>query len=81
MYGQVNLKTFRRKLMDIKELQKRILEEKKRSGTVILAHTYQSPDIIEIASVLVHPVVFGQLPALVVVGPLPDASWNPACSP
>ena len=35
--------------MDIKELQKRILEEKKRSGTVILAHTYQSPDIIEIA--------------------------------
>ena len=35
--------------MDIKELQKRILEEKKRSGTVILAHTYQLPDIIEIA--------------------------------
>lgn len=35
--------------MDTKELQKRILEEKKRTGAVILAHTYQAPEIIEIA--------------------------------
>ncbi len=37
--------------MNSKELQKQIEELKKETGTVILAHTYQDPDIIDIADV------------------------------
>lgn len=35
--------------MDTQQLKAAILEEKKKSGTMILAHTYQEPDIIDIA--------------------------------
>lgn len=35
--------------MDTQQLKAAVLEEKKKSGTFILAHTYQSPDIIDIA--------------------------------
>ena len=37
--------------MDIIKLQEKIREEKKKNGTLILAHTYQSPEIIDIADV------------------------------
>ncbi len=37
--------------MNSKELKKQIEELKKETGTVILAHTYQDPDIIDIADV------------------------------
>ena len=33
------------------ELQKLIIQEKEKSGTLILAHTYQAPEIIDIADV------------------------------
>lgn len=35
--------------MNSKELQSLILKEKKSTGTVVMAHSYQSPDIVEIA--------------------------------
>ena len=38
-------------LLKRKELQKLIIEEKKKNGTLILAHTYQAPEIIDIADV------------------------------
>lgn len=37
--------------MNKQELAKAILEEKKKRGITILAHTYQSPEIIEIADI------------------------------
>ncbi len=37
--------------MTTQELKKKILELKKETGTVILAHTYQDPDIIDVADV------------------------------
>ena len=37
--------------MDISELKKKIIEAKEKTGTVILAHTYQEPDIIDIADI------------------------------
>ncbi|MBR4286086.1 MAG: quinolinate synthase NadA [Clostridia bacterium] len=37
--------------MDISELKKKIIEAKKETGTVILAHTYQEPDIIDVADI------------------------------
>lgn len=37
--------------MNVSELKKLIIEEKKKTGTVILAHTYQEPDIIDIADI------------------------------
>lgn len=37
--------------MTTQELKNKILEAKKETGTVILAHTYQHPDIIDIADV------------------------------
>ena len=33
------------------ELKKLIVEEKQKTGTVILAHTYQDPDIIDVADI------------------------------
>lgn len=35
--------------MDNKTLQSLIMEEKKRSNTVVMAHSYQSPEIIDVA--------------------------------
>ena len=37
--------------MEISELKRKIIEAKKKTGTVILAHTYQEPDIIDIADI------------------------------
>ena len=37
--------------MRTKELKEKILKAKKETGTVILAHTYQDPDIIDIADI------------------------------
>lgn len=37
--------------MNTSELKQKILDAKKQTGTVILAHTYQDPDIIDIADV------------------------------
>lgn len=37
--------------MEYSELQQRVLEAKKRTGTVILAHTYQTPDIIDVSDI------------------------------
>ncbi len=37
--------------MNVQELKELILNEKKKSDTLILAHTYQSPDIIDIADI------------------------------
>lgn len=37
--------------MNITELKNKIIEEKKATGTVVLAHTYQDPDIIDIADI------------------------------
>ncbi len=37
--------------MEISELKKKIIEAKKKTGTVILAHTYQEPDIIDVADI------------------------------
>ena len=37
--------------MTVSELKSKIVEEAKKRGTVILAHTYQNPDIIDIADV------------------------------
>ncbi len=37
--------------MDISELKKKIIEAKEKTGTVILAHTYQEPDIIDVADI------------------------------
>ncbi len=37
--------------MNITELKNKIMKAKKETGTVILAHTYQDPDIIDIADV------------------------------
>ncbi len=37
--------------MNSKELKEKILQAKKETGTLILAHTYQEPDIIDIADV------------------------------
>lgn len=37
--------------MEISELKQKIIEAKKKTGTVILAHTYQEPDIIDIADI------------------------------
>ena len=37
--------------MAISELKRKIIEAKKKTGTVILAHTYQEPDIIDIADI------------------------------
>ena len=37
--------------MTNEELKKKIIEAKKSTGTIILAHTYQEPDIIDIADV------------------------------
>lgn len=39
------------KAMNSKELKQKILEAKKETGTIVLAHTYQDPDIIDIADV------------------------------
>ena len=35
------------------ELKNKIIEAKEKTGTVILAHTYQEPDIIDIADITV----------------------------
>ena len=37
--------------MNSKDLKQKILEAKKETGTIVLAHTYQEPDIIDIADV------------------------------
>lgn len=37
--------------MDVKELQKLITEEKEKNNTLVLAHTYQAPEIIDIADI------------------------------
>ena len=37
--------------MNKQELKSKILEAKKEKNTVILAHTYQDPDIIDIADI------------------------------
>ena len=37
--------------MEISELKQKIIEAKEKTGTVILAHTYQEPDIIDIADI------------------------------
>jgi quinolinate synthase len=37
--------------MTTQELKNKILEAKKETGTIILAHTYQEPDIIDVADV------------------------------
>ena len=37
--------------MNITELKNKIIEAKKATGTVVLAHTYQDPDIIDIADI------------------------------
>ncbi len=37
--------------MDISELKRKIIEAKEKTGTVILAHTYQEPDIIDVADI------------------------------
>lgn len=37
--------------MNTQELKKKIIEAKKETNTVILAHTYQDPDIIDIADI------------------------------
>lgn len=37
--------------MNITELKNKIIEAKKKTGTVVLAHTYQDPDIIDIADI------------------------------
>lgn len=37
--------------MTVNELKEKILEAKKETGTIILAHTYQEPDIIDIADI------------------------------
>ena len=37
--------------MEISELKRKIIEAKEKTGTVILAHTYQEPDIIDIADI------------------------------
>ena len=37
--------------MRTEELKEKILKAKKETGTVILAHTYQDPDIIDIADI------------------------------
>ncbi len=38
--------------MDTQQLKQAIMEEKKRKGVLILAHTYQDPDILEIADIV-----------------------------
>lgn len=37
--------------MNVAELKKKITEAKEKTGTVILAHTYQEPDIIDVADI------------------------------
>ena len=37
--------------MEISELKRKIIEAKEKTGTVILAHTYQEPDTIDIADI------------------------------
>ena len=37
--------------MNREELKNKIIEAKKETGTVILAHTYQEPDIIDVADI------------------------------
>ncbi len=37
--------------MNVTELKNKIIEAKKETGTVVLAHTYQTPDIIDIADI------------------------------
>ena len=37
--------------MNTKDLKQKILEAKKETGTIVLAHTYQDPDIIDVADV------------------------------
>ena len=37
--------------MTVSELKSKIREEAEKRGTVILAHTYQNPDIIDIADI------------------------------
>lgn len=37
--------------MEISELKRKIIEAKEKTGTVILAHTYQEPDIIDVADI------------------------------
>ncbi len=37
--------------MNVAELKKKITEAKEKTGTVILAHTYQDPDIIDVADI------------------------------
>ncbi len=38
-------------MMNHQELKQAVLEEKKKQGVLILAHTYQSPDVLEIADI------------------------------
>lgn len=37
--------------MEISEIKRKIIEAKEKTGTVILAHTYQEPDIIDVADI------------------------------
>ena len=37
--------------MNITELKNKIIEAKKETGTIVLAHTYQDPDIIDVADI------------------------------
>ena len=37
--------------MNQQELKQAVLTEKSRQGVLILAHTYQSPDVLEIADI------------------------------
>ena len=37
--------------MTVNELKTKIVEEAKKRDTIILAHTYQNPDIIDIADI------------------------------
>lgn len=37
--------------MNQQELKQAVLEEKKRQGVLILAHTYQSPDVLDVADI------------------------------
>ena len=38
--------------MDIQELKQAIIEEKEKGGVLILAHTYQHPDVLEVADIV-----------------------------
>ena len=37
--------------MNSTDLKQKILEAKKETGTIVLAHTYQEPDIVDIADI------------------------------